>query len=228
MRIEKTDFVAGASGARGIVVVIDVFRAFTTACYCFAKGVEKIIPVGEIENAVTLGREIEGAILIGEREGKRLAGFDYGNSPTEIVDADLVGKIIIQTTHSGTQGLVKAALAEELFTGAFVNAQATCTYIKSRSPELVTLVRMGLGAKVASDEDNLCADYLESLLLGTKFNVDTIEPTLRKSSFSERFFDPTKPWNPPSDFTHCLRINAFDFAIQAATDENGRLFLRIP
>ena len=225
MRVEKSDFVQGARTARGIVVIIDVFRAFSTACYAFARGVEKIYPVGDVADALALSREKRGAILVGERHGKKLEGFDFGNSPSEIFDVELQGKTIILTTHSGTQGLVNALRAEELLTGAFVNARATCDYIRSKLPDQVTLVKMGLGAEIASDEDNLCAEYLESLLLGREFDVSSIEPTLRKSSFAERFFDPAKPWNPPRDFELCLKTDIFDFFIKAHRDEEGRLYM---
>jgi 2-phosphosulfolactate phosphatase len=139
----------------------------------------------------------------------------------------LRAKTIIHTTHAGTQGLVNAEHATELLTGAFVNAKATADYIRSKSPALVTLVRMGLEAATSSDEDNLCADYLENLLMDNDFDASVIEPTLRKSPFAARFFDPAKPWNPPSDFELCLNIDAFDFAIKADTNEKGRLSLRM-
>ncbi len=225
MRVEKTDFVEGARSARGIVVIIDVFRAFSTACYGFTRGVKRIYPVGEVAEALALGRKMRGAILVGERHGRKLEGFNFGNSPSELFNAELSGKTIIQTTHSGTQGLVNALHAEDLLTGAFVNAKATCDYIRKRSPVCVTLVRMGLQAKIASDEDSLCADYLESLLLNKEFDVSSIEPTLRKSPFSERFFNPAKPWNPPRDFELCLKTNTFEFFIQAHRDKDGRLYL---
>lgn len=226
MRVEKTDFIEGAKNARGVVVIIDVFRAFSTACYCFKSGAGKIIAVGAVEDAVALREEIDGAVLIGERQGKKLLGFDFGNSPTEINSTDLRAKTIIHTTHAGTQGLVNAVHATELLTGAFVNATATVNYIKGKSPELVTLVRMGLEATIPSDEDNLCAEYLESLLVGGDFDESIIEPTLRKSSFAARFFDPEKPWNPPGDFELCLKVNAFDFVIKADVGEKGRVTLR--
>jgi 2-phosphosulfolactate phosphatase len=225
MKVEKTDFISGAAKAQGIVVIIDVFRAFSVACYCFQRGVERIYPVGEIIEAVSLNKEIPNSILIGERYGKKLDGFDFGNSPTEITAADFDSKIVIHTTHAGTQGLVNALLADELLTGAFVNAGATAAYIKGESPQLVTLVRMGLNAEISSDEDNLCADYLESLLLGNHFDSTVVKTKLASSPFAERFFDPAKPWNPESDFNLCLDVDIFDFVIRAAVDEKGRLFL---
>jgi 2-phosphosulfolactate phosphatase len=225
MKVEKTDFISGAAQAKGIVVIIDVFRAFSVACYCFQKGAERIYPVGEIADAFSLHKEITGSILVGERYGKKLDGFDFGNSPSEITTADLDSKIVIHTTHAGTQGLVNAVLAYELLTGAFVNAAATAAYIRRKSPQLVTLVRMGLNAEISSDEDNLCADYLESLLLGKDFDSRGVKSKLANSSFAERFFDPDKPWNPESDFDLCLDVDLFGFVIRAAVDEKGRVFL---
>lgn len=148
MNVEKTSFVAGSKNAKGIVVIIDVFRAFSVACYCFEQGVSKVIPVGDIEDAHKLALVMTDSILVGERHGIKLPGFDYGNSPTEILAGNVSGKTVIHTTHSGTQGIVNAVNADEVLTGALVNARATADYIKSRKPKQVTLVRMGLGKSV--------------------------------------------------------------------------------
>ena len=125
MKIKTYDFVEGARKARGIVVIIDVFRAFSTACYAFANGAESINAVGEVNKARELKSKHPDWVIIGERGGKKIEGFDYGNSPTEIKDVDFRGKTLILTTHSGTQGLVNATSSERLLTGSFVNARAT-------------------------------------------------------------------------------------------------------
>jgi len=225
MKVEKTDFISGAAQAMGVVVIIDVFRAFSVACYCFQRGVERIYPVGEIAEAVSLRKKIPGSVLVGERYGKKLDGFDFGNSPTEITAADLDSRVVVHTTHAGTQGLVNALHADEILTGAFVNAAATAAYIRRKSPQLVTLVRMGLNAEISSDEDNMCADYLECLLLNKAFDYRSVKEKLSRSPFAERFFDPGKPWNPTSDFDLCLDLDVFDFVIRSAVDKQGRLFL---
>lgn len=226
MKIKIVDFVEGARKAEGAVIVIDVFRAFSVACYAFAGGASKIIPVGAISEARRMKKEMPDCILIGERGGKMVDGFNFGNSPTEIQNVDFYGKTLVHTTHAGTQGLVNAIHGDAVLTGAFVNASATARYVQSLSPEVVTLVRMGWEAKECSDEDDLCAAYLQSLLMNTPFNIEEIRKTLRKSPFSERFFDPEKPWSPPTDFDLCLDVNRFDFAIQAVKGEDNYLFLR--
>lgn len=226
MKIITTDFIAGAREAEGIAIIIDVFRAFSTACYCLNAGARRLVPVSGIEEALVLQERLAGSVLVGERGGRKLEGFDFGNSPTELLRADLIGKDVIQTTHSGTQGVVNAVQADEVLTGAFVNARATVRHILSRKPKVVTLVRMGWQAETPTDEDDLCAEYLESLLLGRDFAEDAVVPRLKASPCSARFFDPDKPWSPSTDFDLCLRLNRFDFAVAAGLAEDGLLSLR--
>lgn len=215
MNIIKTDFVAGAQQAEGIVVIIDVFRAFSVACYCLDKGAASITPVAAIEDALALKQNNLDMLLIGEREGKPLEGFNFGNSPSAVLNAEIAGKHIAHTTHAGTQGLTNAPNADEVLTGSFLNAAATARYILSKQPETVTLVRMGWKAETNTEEDDLCAEYLESLLLGTQFDAAGIRDTLANSPCAERFFDPGQPWNPQEDFELCLNIDMFDFAVRA-------------
>jgi 2-phosphosulfolactate phosphatase len=73
VRVEIFDHVAGAREARGIAVVVDVFRAFSVAPYAFDGGAARVLPAGEIEEALELGRRFPGAVLVGERHARRLA-----------------------------------------------------------------------------------------------------------------------------------------------------------
>ena len=63
--------------ARGIAVVIDVFRAFTVEPYLINNGTEKLIAVGDKEIAYELKEKNKDIVLIGEREGVKLPGFDF-------------------------------------------------------------------------------------------------------------------------------------------------------
>lgn len=225
MKVNKYDFVSGAQKAEGIVVVIDVFRAFSVACYAFDKGLAKLFPMADPDEALSFKKGEENVLRVGEREGKRLAGFDFGNSPTEIELAELDGKILVQTTHAGTQGLVNAHRATEVLTGALVNAKAIAAYIKQKKPDEVSLVRMGWAASEPTDEDNLCADYLESLLLDTPFDESKIKETLRASPCAERFLDPNMPWSPLSDFERCTDSNRFHFVLRLVNTKDELPFL---
>jgi 2-phosphosulfolactate phosphatase len=143
MNVQILQLLEGAKEASGLTVIIDVFRAFSTSCYAFGKGAKKIIPVGEIEKAYQLKQNNPEYILMGERNEKKPTGFDFGNSPTHILEANLEGKTIVHTTSSGTQGIAAAVQADEIITGSFVNANAIIQYIRTQNPETVSLVCMG-------------------------------------------------------------------------------------
>ncbi|GIS64690.1 MAG: hypothetical protein CM1200mP3_09380 [Chloroflexota bacterium] len=57
---------------------------------------------------------------MGEVGGQRPEGFDFGNSPKDILDADFEGKTIIQSTRAGTVGAVNAANSDVIYGGSLV------------------------------------------------------------------------------------------------------------
>jgi len=214
MRIEMFDHVAGAAAARGIAVVIDVFRAFSVAPHAFDRGAARVFPVGEIEEAIALGRRFPGSVLAGERHARRLPGFDAGNSPTEIRALDLRGRVLVHTTHAGTQGLVNAAGADEVLTGAFVNISAVARYIRGRAPALVSLVRMGHEARERCAEDDLYAECLAAILSGRPAPLGEVRERLREAPAARKFFDPECDWAPREDFDYCTEVDRFDFVLR--------------
>ena len=226
VKIVTTDFIEGAQHAEGIVVIIDVFRAFSVACYCLAQSPRQVIAVGEAEQALALKAKRPDTLLIGEREGKKLPGFDVGNSPTELASQALKNRYIAHTTHAGTQGLVNALKADKILTGALVNASATANYIRSLNPTVVTLVRMGWKAEERTDEDDLCAEYLAHCLREEPVDTALLKARLLASPCASRFLDPAQPWNPESDLHFCLDIDRFDFAIEALPNTDGTVALR--
>lgn len=224
MEIRILQLLEGAKQARGLAVIIDVFRAFSTACYAADRGAEKIIPVGEIETAYRLKREHPDYILMGERGGIIQPGFDYGNSPTLIENVDFTGQTIVHTTSAGTQGIANASQADEIITGSFVNAQAIVDYIRQRNPKLVSLVCMGWGAKEPADEDTLCAEYLKGALEGKSVDFAAIVRYLREERQTGSFLDlrgETETASAPKeDFDRCLSLNRFDFVLRAEQEQD--------
>lgn len=208
------DHVAGARQARGIAVIIDVFRAFSVAPHAFDAGAERVFPVGEVDDAFELGRRFPGAVLAGERHARKLPGFDAGNSPTEIRALDLRGKVLVHTTHAGTQGLVNASQADEVLTGAFVNISAVCRYVRARGPDLVSLVRMGHEARERCAEDDLYAECLGRLLQGQPAPLAEVRDRLRSAPAARKFFDPACDWAPRDDFDYCTEVDRFDFVLR--------------
>jgi len=230
MNISVLQLIEGAKQARGLTVIIDVFRAFSTACYAMERGAEAIIPVGDIEEAYRLKREHPEYVLMGERGGVIQPGFDYGNSPTLIENADFTGKTIVHTTSAGTQGIVNAVYADEVITGSFVNAGAIVEYIRRRNPQQVSLVCMGWNATEPADEDTLCAEYLKSQLEGKAVDFSEIVRYLREESGTGSFLDLRGEAHvssaPPEDFDRCLHLDRCSFVLKAEPAANGSIVLR--
>jgi len=78
--------------ASGLVIVIDVLRAFSNAAYAFSRGAKEIILVSTVEEALDLKSKLPNAKAMGEVGGLPPAGFDFGNSPTQILEEDLAPK----------------------------------------------------------------------------------------------------------------------------------------
>jgi len=226
MKIEILEFAKGASDARGVAVIIDVFRAFSVACYASDAGASRLIATGSIDDALLLKGKYRSSVLAGERNEKKIEGFDFGNSPTEILKCDLTGKTFIHTTTAGTQGLVCAENAEIVLAGSIVNAGAIVKYIKRVNPENVSLVAMGYRAVISAEEDLLCANIIMNALMGKEKNYESEISRLRDSA-GKRFFEPSNiDFSPPTDFFLCTMPDRFDFVLQGERRLDGNVDLR--
>jgi 2-phosphosulfolactate phosphatase len=214
LQIKRLSLVEGAKQATGLVVVIDVLRAFTTAAYVMANGAERIYPVETVEEAFKLKRSHNDWILMGEREGKQVPGFDYGNSPYDVKDIDFTGKNVIQTTSAGTRGLFNAYQADEILPGSFVMADAIVDYIKQRDPETLSIVAMGWGGMQKSPEDELLGAYIEEKLLGLEPDFNEMKAEIRADPQGAKFFDKNQPLFKEGDFHCAMDINRFDFCLR--------------
>jgi len=226
MKIEILELVAGAQKATGLTVIIDVFRAFSTACYVVNNGAERIIPVGDIDTAYDLKRSNPGYILIGERKGIKPPQFDHGNSPAQIEHIDFTNQIVIQTTSAGTQGIDQAKQADQIITGSFVNAGAIVRYIISQNPETVSLVAMGSAGIHIADEDTLCAKYIKKELEGKTNDFKQIVDHLGGYETAQKFFDDTKDWAPAKDFDLCMEVSKFNFILRVESDKTKHPYLK--
>lgn len=221
-KVNILHFIDGAKQAEGLTVIIDVFRAFSLECYLYDMGVKEIRPVGTIEEAFTLKDILPDSLLVGERHGKKCDGFDYGNSPSSVSREQVIGKTIIHTTSAGTQGIVNAKNASEIITGSLVNAKAVANYILAKQPESVSLVCMGNEGVRPAAEDELCAEYIKSLLEGNEMQNFEKRVAELKDNGGQHFFDDTKQdIFPQDDFWMCIKYNQFPFIILIQKDENG-------
>jgi 2-phosphosulfolactate phosphatase len=142
------------------VVVVDILRATSCMTTAFAFGIKSITPFAKLEDCLAMKEK--GYFTAGERDGKKVDGFDLGNSPFEYMQENLKGKRIAFTTTNGTQAIAKSVGAKEIVIGSFLNLSAVTEYL-SKSDNNVLVVCAGWKGKV-NLEDTLFAGALVDLL----------------------------------------------------------------
>ena len=208
----------------GVVVVIDVIRAFTNAAFAFSRGAREIYPVSGVDEALQFKAETPNCLASGEVGGLPPEGFDFGNSPTQTNLLDLHGKIIVQRTGAGTQGIVRSVNATTMLAASLVVASATVNYIQKLKPTDVTFVITGETFS-GGEEDFACAEYLEALLKGQQPDPAPYIKRVIESRDALMHLDPNLPAFPRTDLDHCSNIDAFDF-VMLVTKEHGRHVMR--
>ena len=146
-----------------VVVVIDVLRATSAICTAFHYGIEKIIPVSTLDEAIEY-RE-KGYLVAAERKGKVVSGFDYGNSPFTYMNEEIEGKTLVLTTTNGTKAINVAKNVDHLIIGSLLNLDALCNYIKKLNKN-VLLLGSGWQNKFCL-EDTICAGAIADQLLSS-------------------------------------------------------------
>jgi len=227
MKINRLSLDSGAKQARGIAIIIDVFRAFTCEPLMYHLGAREIIVESDVEKCRTIDPD---GILAGEIDGIDIEGFDLGNSPTRIVERGrdyFIGRRVIHRSTSGVTGTLAAmAHADEVLVGSYINAAATCAYIRDKSPDVVSIVAMGVVPdKITTPEDEFCGDYMEYLLTGTPYDHVSALGTILSDESAQKFLRGDKPWYPREDTVYCLQRDSLDCVLRA-TDENGLVIVR--
>lgn len=204
---------------KGLVCVIDVIRAFTTAAYAFGAGAERIILAKSKEEAFELKKENPDFLLMGEYGGLIIDGFDFGNSPVDISKVDLTGKTLVHKTTYGTDGIKNNFQADELIAASFPNAEATYNYIKNSGCEHVSFI---VTNSYKSAEDVAFANYISEKLLSN--------PNIRPESFLANVRDAfyvVKEGSAVSkeDLEFATDLDKFNFVMKAG-QEDGLTVLR--
>lgn len=170
------------------VVVVDILRATSCMTTAFAHGIESITPFAKLEDCLAM-RE-KGYFTAGERDGKKVDGFDLGNSPFEYMDEKLKGKKIAFTTTNGTQAIAKSIGALEIIIGSFLNISAVTAHLKKCTSNIL-IVCAGWKGKV-NMEDTVFAGAVVNQL------KDHFEPECDAPLAAQHLYHQAK--NDMSDF----------------------------
>ncbi len=120
-----------------IAVIVDVFRATSCMTTAFAHGIEKIIPVAQIDECKALQQQ--GYLAAAERNATKVDGFDLDNSPFSYMQPDLAGKTLAMTTTNGTLAITKSLAAKQVIVGSFLNRKAVTDYLQSQPYDVLVV-----------------------------------------------------------------------------------------
>ncbi|MDX1637363.1 MAG: 2-phosphosulfolactate phosphatase [Balneolaceae bacterium] len=206
-----------------VTVVIDVLRASSTIITALKNGAKGIIPVEDMDAAGKISQNLDSPnfMLCGEKDGKKIEGYDLGNSPYEYTPEAVGNKTIIFKTSNGTKAIKRSTMAKEVIVGGFLNLHSVVNHLRDTDDDIV-LVCAGWRGRL-SLEDMLCAGYIIHELSGgtlpedahdgtkvafglyEKFGND-IEHTLRKSNHAKRLDAITEN----DDIGFCSQVDTMD------------------
>ena len=157
-------------------VVIDVLRATTTIATALSAGAEAVRAFSDIDLLMekSAAWSADKRLRAGERGGKKVEGFDLGNSPLNCTAEVVTDKRLFLTTTNGTRALQRVEKAPILITAAQINRQAAVDYLLSKQPDTVWIVCSGWQGTYAL-EDTACAGAIvDSILQQRDFGLSEI------------------------------------------------------
>jgi len=200
----------GRSPAK-VTAVIDVFRAFTTACHIMDLRPSRYYMTASGEAVERLRKENPEAILIGKTDIGEVCEYDAPNSPALVGKLEIGGRVVIHRTKSGARGAVKFSCGGRAIGVCFSNLRASARWLQAAGGSL-DIIPMGLGQVVPTLEDELCKVALMDELKGQEVTIADERERLRATT-GRCFFEWSQDEYPAADFEHCLRLNGHDFAL---------------
>ena len=204
-------------------VIIDILRASSSITTAISNGARKVIAVEDMSDAVKIAQTMDQSdyLLCGEKNGTKIEGYDLGNSPLDYTPEAIKGKTLIFNTTNGTKAIKKAALANRIYIGSFLNQQSVLNALKEHDDEVV-LICSGWRGRLSLEDSLFAGSLIYHLCDGklpdnTKDGVkvafglfekfgDALEETISKSDHATRL----KGLVPEDDVPFCCKVDEFD------------------
>ncbi|WP_405009500.1 2-phosphosulfolactate phosphatase [Kitasatospora sp. NBC_01539] len=204
-----------------VAVVVDVMRAFTVAAWAFARGAEKIVLAGSLDEALALKARHPDWVAL--KDGPPAPGFDAVNSPALLRSVDLGGRTVVQKTTAGTVGALAVKEASLVLCAGFVVAEATARLLRARECGSVTFVVTGEDGR--AEEDLACAQYIARRAAGAEADAAEFLRRAGGSLAATELAEGVRQGAHPDDVALCLELDRFPFAM-VATLEDSLMVLR--
>lgn len=164
-------------------VLVDVFRSTSTMPIILTRGAEKIIPTSSLSQAKDIKRRNPEFLVVGERYGMKVPGFDMNNSPDDAMNSSFDGKTVVFTSTNGTKVLKKIFPTGKVYISSFINFASTCEKLKELDRIDIVVSNRPDGP---ADEDYIYAEFLRDKLLGKDPSFQEAAESIRKSKGSRR------------------------------------------
>lgn len=151
------------SDRESTVVIVDLLRATSVISVAFECGIESVIPVQTLKEALEY-KNIENHIIAAERNTLPIDGFDYGNSPYHYLDTDVNGKTLVLTTTNGTKA-IHLANKHKVITASFINLDAVVEYLINDENDVIIICSGWKG--LFNLEDSILAGAISERLLNS-------------------------------------------------------------
>jgi 2-phosphosulfolactate phosphatase len=147
------------------VIVIDILRATSVIVHALSQGAIEIFPVSTVEEAFKKIKNFPpGTTLLGgERESRKIEGFDLGNSPKEYVAEKIKGKKLILTTTNGTRAFHFVSSGRGIMVCSFFNIREVAQRCIDLGRDLFIFPAGDKGE--FSLEDTVCGGMLIDLMI---------------------------------------------------------------
>ena len=196
----------------GTCVVIDVFRACSVMYYVAGLNPRQIIISNSYEEIGSIKKQNPGAIVIGRNHHPPDNLFNVSNSPSEVMLTNMKDKTVIMHSEGGVNGMILANSADEVIAGGFINARAITNYLQAKNSCCVTLLSVGILGMKISIEDNLCTEYIKSLIDNSEYDFEKSVIQIKETSGAKFFTGDC--YYPTDDFHLCMDVNKFDFVLK--------------
>ncbi|MGQ9647057.1 MAG: 2-phosphosulfolactate phosphatase [Thermodesulfobacteriota bacterium] len=173
-----------------VVVVIDILRATSVIVHALSQGAREIIPVKTVKEALRIAKTFPPRTILlgGERESKKIEGFDLGNSPREYEAEKVKGKRLILTTTNGTKAFHAVSSAPKVLVGSFFNIGAVAEKCYKLGQDILIYPSGDEGN--FSLEDTICGGMLIDRLIKKEKRSSALTDASRSAHILFQRFEP--------------------------------------
>lgn len=201
-------------------VVVDVLRATTTIITALMNGAKEIVPVGSVEFAMKASSNMFGGqtLICGERNAKKIDGFNLGNSPLEFTNDVIGGKSLVFFTTNGTKAIVKAKYSDEVIIASFLNISAVAKYLVELNKPFEILCA-GKNNSFCLEDTVFAGKLIAEILMQTE-DVELSDSGLAAAAIAKTFGKNLKKMFAESEHGKFLIENGFEEDLKYCAKQN--------